>query len=84
MKILFLLTLASAKLWIKIPKYEVDNSVSDFLEAHQINDCFYIEEGNTLLLKCLVEDKLMDVTISIKKNYKKRNFAPPGKRIYSS
>jgi len=71
-----MLTLANANnIWLRIPPFFVKDSVYGFLENHQINNCFYkLEDQDTLLLKCWRNNKLVDVTINIHQNYKKRRF----------
>ena len=80
MKYLFvLLTLffcvinAKPRLYTRIPKFFVDNRVSNFLNQNRITNCFEFRESETnLLLKCWRDNKLTDVSIDIN----------PGKREY--
>jgi hypothetical protein len=60
-------------IWLKIQQFFVKDSVYNFLDNHQINNCFYkFQDEDTLLLKCLRNNKLVDVSINIEENYNKR------------
>ena len=62
-------------IWYRIPKYYVSDSVNNFLKNHQINNCFYkLEDEDTLLLKCMRNNKLVDVEISIQNKVKSRSW----------
>ena len=82
MKYLFvLLTLffcvinAKPRLYTRIPKFFVDDRVSNFLNENRITNCFEFRETETnLLLKCWRDNKLADVSIDIN----------PGKREQKS
>ncbi len=72
-----ILTLTNANnIWLRIPPFFVKDSVYNFLDNHQINNCFYkLEDNDTLLLKCWRNNKLVDVTINIHQSYKEKRFA---------
>ena len=60
-------------IWLRIPKFYVDNYVVNFLNNHQINDCFSkFENENTLLLKCWRNNNLVDIQIKIDEKRRKR------------
>ncbi len=60
-------------IWVRIPKFYVRESVNNFLDNRQINDCFYkFDDDDTLLLKCWRNNKLVDVEITVK-NGRRRN-----------
>jgi hypothetical protein len=60
-------------IWLRIPQFYVSNYVTNFLDNHQINNCFYkYEDENNLLLKCWKNNQLTNVEITIKNNHKKR------------
>ena len=59
-------------IWLRIPKFYVDDYVTNFINSHHINNCFYkLENEDSLLLKCWRNNKLIDIEINIK-NGKKR------------
>ena len=77
MKYLFVLLIqivtSRPRLWTKIPKFYVDDRVTNFLNQNSIIDCFEFSETDTnLLLKCWRDNELTDVSIDIN----------PGKREY--
>ena len=39
--LLLLIIPITGQLWSRIPKFEVNNYVLDFLNSNQINDCFF-------------------------------------------
>ena len=54
-------------IWLRIPQFYVSNYVTNFLDNHQINNCFYkYEDENNLLLKCWKNNQLTNVEITIK------------------
>lgn len=60
-------------IWLRIPEFYVSNYVTNFLDNHQINNCFYkFEDEDSLLLKCWKNNQLTNVEINIKKAKKKR------------
>ena len=60
-------------IWLRIEHFFVKDSVYNFLDNHQINNCFYkYLDEDTLLLKCWRNNKLVDVSINIQENYNKR------------
>lgn len=62
-------------IWYRIPEYFVDSYVINFLNNHQINNCYYkYENENTLLLKCMINNNLVDVNINIKNIIKQQRF----------
>jgi len=64
---------AKPRLYTRIPKFFVDDRVSNFLNENRITNCFEFRESETnLLLKCWRDNKLTDVSIDIN----------PGKREY--
>ena len=75
MKLLFLLVLFCfpltiadnrPRVWDRIPKFFVDQRVQNFINQHQITNCFgFIEDENYLRLKCWKNNKLTDVDIKI-------------------
>ena len=61
------------RVYTRIPKFFVDDRVSNFLNENRITNCFEFRETETnLLLKCWRDNKLTDVSIDIN----------PGKREY--
>ena len=61
------------RVYTRIPKFFVDDRVSNFLNENRITNCFEFRETETnLLLKCWRDNKLTDVSIDIN----------PGKRKY--
>ena len=77
MKCLFVLLIqivtARPRLWTKIPKFYVDDRVTNFSNQNSIIDCFEFRETDTnLLLKCWRDNEVTDVSIDIN----------PGKREY--
>jgi len=62
-------------IWFRIPEYFVDSYVINFLNNHQINNCYYkYENSDTLLLKCMRNNNLVDISINIKNTYKQKRF----------
>jgi hypothetical protein len=62
-------------IWFRIPEYFVDSYVTNFLNNHQINNCYYkYENSDTLLLKCMRNNNLVDISINIKNTYKQKRF----------
>ena len=60
-------------IWYRIPQFYVADSVNNFLNNRQINNCYYkFEDEDTFLLKCWKNNKLVDVKISIQNNKKRR------------
>jgi len=58
-------------IWVRIPKFYVDDYVTNFINSNQIIDCFSkIESENRLLLKCWRNNKLVDVEINIEEKRK--------------
>ena len=58
-----LITPVLGGLWSRIPKFQVDNYILDFLNFNQINDCFFRLETDTIFLKCLRYIELIDIKI---------------------
>ena len=61
--LLLLIIPITGQLWSRIPKFEVNNYVLDFLNSNQINDCFFRLETDTIYLKCLRDIELIDIKI---------------------
>ncbi len=60
-------------IWYRIPEFYVADSVNNFLNNREINNCYYkFEDEDTFLLKCWRNNKLVDVKISIQNNKKRR------------
>ena len=82
MTLLFLLVFVSfpftiaddrPRVWNRIPKYFVDQRVQNFINQHQITNCFgFVEDENYLRLKCWKNNKLTDVDIKIKSGKTKK------------
>ncbi len=71
--LLFCVSANKPRLYTRIPKFFVDDRVSNFLNQNRITNCFEFRESETnLLLKCWRDNKLTDVSIDIN----------PGKREY--
>jgi len=71
--LILILTVVQANIWFRIEHFFVKDTVFDFLDNNQINNCFYkVRDEGTLLLKCLRNNKLVDVSINIEENYDKR------------
>ena len=61
-------------IWYRIPQFYVADSVNNFLNNREINNCYYkFEDEDTFLLKCWRNNKLVDVKISIQNNKKRRH-----------
>lgn len=62
-------------IWYRIPQFYVADSVNNFLNNREINNCYYkFENEDTFLLKCWKNNKLVDVEIYIKnKKHKRRH-----------
>lgn len=62
-------------IWYRIPQFYVADSVNNFLNNREINNCYYkFEDEDTFLLKCWKNNKLVDVEISIKNKQHKRRY----------
>lgn len=62
-------------IWSRIPQFYVYDYVRNFLNSNQINNCFYkLEDEDTLLLKCMRNNKLVDVEINIQNKIKQRTW----------
>ena len=62
-------------IWHRIPQFYVTESVNNFLDDHQINNCFYkFQDEDTLLLKCWRNNQLVDVSINIKNKHQHKSF----------
>lgn len=54
------------RLWLRIPHYNVNYRVIDFLNNNQINNCFeYMETQTHLKLKCWRENGLINIDIKV-------------------
>ena len=50
------------RVWNRIPKFFVDQRVQNFINQHQITNCFgFVEDENYLRLKCWKDNILTDV-----------------------
>lgn len=58
----------NGKLYSRVDKFTVDEFITDFLNRHNINDCFSFEDNNVLQLKCLRNNKLTNVFLIIDVN----------------
>ncbi len=57
------------RVWNRIPEYNVNYRILDFLNNNFINNCFeYIESPTHLRLKCWRENRLSSVDIEIDKD----------------
>ena len=64
-----------SRLWHRIPIDRTKERVANFIQDRKLTNCFeYIENADKLLLKCWVENKLVDVDISIITTEKKNSF----------
>jgi len=71
--LIFMFTIVQANIWLRIEHFFVKDTVFNFLDNNQINNCFYkVQDEGNLLLKCLRNNKLVDVSINIEENYDKR------------
>jgi len=61
--LLLLIIPITGQFWSRIPKFEVNRYVLDFLNFNQINDCFFRLETDTIYLKCLRDIELIDIKI---------------------
>ena len=58
--------LTRPRVYTRIPKYFVYEKLENFLKYNGINDCFFYEESEiNLLMKCLKNNRLVDVDIMI-------------------
>tara|TARA_Y100000996_G_C22008382_1_gene431662 strand:- start:129 stop:422 length:294 start_codon:yes stop_codon:yes gene_type:complete len=68
--LLFLLTITHSQLYYRIPKNSVNEFVTNFLNDHQLNNCFqYTSSKRQLFLKCWVNNELQTVNIEIDSYY---------------
>ena len=69
--ILFLIiNLCTSQMYTRIPFNEVEEEVFQFLYKNHLQNCFkYKQNTNVLLLKCLNNEILYDVHLSIRKSY---------------
>ena len=76
--LLLLATLAVAvavqpqpRLWIRLPRNLVKEYVYGFFISQHINNCYhYVEDSNTLLLKCWRNETLLDVAVTVRQPQK--------------
>lgn len=54
-----------SRIWERIPKNTVDNHVISYFNENNIVNCYKFLEYNNLLLKCWVNNSLVDVSILI-------------------
>tara|TARA_B000000557_G_C20795261_1_gene452955 strand:- start:1238 stop:1531 length:294 start_codon:yes stop_codon:yes gene_type:complete len=53
-------------IWDRIPKYMVKEKVYNFLDENGVNNCFqHIENKDLMLLKCWINNMLVDITIEL-------------------
>ena len=58
--------LTRPRVFSRIPKFFVYEKLENFLKYNGINDCFFYEESEiNLLMKCLKNNRLVDVDIMI-------------------
>ena len=71
--ILFLMiNLCTSQMYTRIPFGKVEEEVFNFLYENHLKNCFkYKQNTNVFLLKCLNNEILYDVQLSIKKSYEK-------------
>ena len=63
------------RVFTRIPQYYVYDKVEFFLKQNGINNCFEYRESETqLLLKCLKNNRLVDVNIELLNNKEQKNF----------
>jgi hypothetical protein len=69
--ILFIMiNLCTSQMYTRIPIGEVEDEVFNFLYQNHLQNCFkYKQNTNVLLLKCLNNEILYDVHLSIRKSY---------------
>jgi len=60
---IFLLLICGMGQWIRIPQYEVNDYLINYLEENGIDNCFQIQNENSLFLKCLRNNELIDLKI---------------------
>ena len=61
------------RVYERIERNYVAEKVFNFLNENEINDCFsFREDYDHLLLKCLRDDEVFDVDITIKMGYDQR------------
>jgi hypothetical protein len=54
------------RVWERIPEYKVENAIYNFLNTHDINNCYKFQENEyTLLLKCWRQNKLIQANFQI-------------------
>ena len=62
------------RVWNRIPQYNVNYRIVDFLNNNRINNCFeYIESPSHLRLKCWRDDSLFNVDLKINDYYENNN-----------
>ncbi len=55
-----------ARLWERIPEYKVENAIYQFLNTHDMHNCYkFIENEYTLLLKCWRHNELVEANFQI-------------------
>ena len=58
--------------WEKLPMDYVENKIINFIQEHNINNCFEHQESpHRLLLKCWAFNEVFDVSINVNKHHKK-------------
>ena len=64
-----------ARIWRRIPKYNVNNRVNHFLTGNRIINCYEFQETpTTLLLKYWRDDNLVNVRVDINGKTKKKRY----------
>jgi len=67
---LLMINLSTSQLYTRIPFGEVEEELLEFIYLNQLRNCFkYNNNINQITLKCLKNDILYDVEISIRKSY---------------
>ena len=65
-----MINLCTSQMYTRIPFNEVEEEVFQFLYQNHLQNCFkYKQNSNVLLLKCLNNEILYDVHLSIRKSY---------------
>ena len=68
--LLLLLYNCHSQVYYRIPKYTVNEFVTNFLNGHNLNNCFqHTSNKRQLFLKCWVNNELQTVNIEIDSYY---------------
>ncbi len=59
------------RLWMRLPRNLVKEYIYGFFISQRIDNCYhYVEDSNTLLLKCWINETLLDVAVTVRPSQK--------------